>query len=442
MFERILIAGRGEASARVARTCQRIGADTVALAAPGDEEAVHVQACDEVVKIEDVSVYRDPDRLVALALEHNCVAIHPAYGFFDSDPWLAARGAQKGVTVVGPSADRLALYRDRAAMRVAAVDAGLRVLAGADALVTDAADAMMAAREIGYPLVVKAGLGVGEPSTLEIAHTESELLSIVGNAEDPIAFALEAWVDRPRHVEIVLVSDGDSDVAVISDHECSVRKDHRRVIGESPAPAIDALRHGESVRGAMWAAASQLAIHLGHRGTATVQFLLDERGQFYFVAFRPGLGPEHVLAEMRTGVDLVEADVRLALGEPIPQGSFRTEPTGHAVQARLEAALDPRDQRPFPGRTDDVRWPPAPTGKSRIETAIQNGSKILSEHDPLVATITTFCPTRHEAVLLLDRMVAETRIAPLITNLRLVRRALNHESFRACQVDEGFLDRA
>jgi len=229
---------------------------------------------------------------------------------------------------------------------------------------------------------------------------------------------------------------------VLSDHECSVRKDHRRVIGEAPAPAIDALRNGESVRGAMWAAASQLAIHLGHRGTATVHFLLDARGQFYFAGFRPGLGPEHVLAEMRTGVDLVEAEVRLALGEPLPQGSFRTEPTGHAVQARLEAALDPRDQRPFPGRTEDVRWPPAPTGKSRIESAIQNGSKIAAEHDPLVATVTTFCPTRHEAVLLLDRMIAETRIAPLITNLRLVRRALNHESFRACQVDEGFLDRA
>jgi acetyl/propionyl-CoA carboxylase alpha subunit len=441
MFERILIAGRGEASARVARTCQRIGADTVALAAPGDEDAVHVQAADEVVAVDDVSVYRDPDRVIDLALAHHCVAVHPSYGFFDADPWLAGRGQRLGVTVIGPSADRLALYRDRVAMRMAAIDAGLRVLPGGDAIIHDAADAIIMAREVGYPLVMKPGYGVGEPSGLTIVNEESELLRLLNETEDP-AFAMEAWVDRPRHVEIVLVSDGDADVAILSDHECSVRKDQRRVIGEAPAPAIDALRNGESVRGAMWAAASQLAIHLGHRGSATVQFLLDARGQFHFVAFKPGLGPEHVLAEMRTGVDLVEADVRLALGEPLPQGSFRTEPTGHAVQARIEAALDPRDQRPFPGRTDDVRWPPAPTGKSRIESAIQNGSKVTADHDPLVATVTTFCPTRHEAVLLLDRMIAETRIAPLITNLRLVRRALNHESFRACQVDEGFLDRA
>ncbi len=441
MFERILIAGRGEASARVARTCQRIGADTVALAAPGDEEAVHAQAADEVVKIDDLAIYRDADAVIELALAHRCVAVHPAYGFFDADPWLAARGARRGVTVIGPTADRLALYRDRVAMRSAAIEGGLRVLPGGDDIIRDAETAAQMARDVGYPLVMKPAYGVGEPAGLSVVNDESELRALVSAESEP-AFAMEAYVERPRHVEIVLVSDGDADVAVISDHECSVRKDHRRVIGEAPAPAIDALRNGESVRGAMWAAASQLAIHLGHRGPATVQFLLDARGQFHFVAFRPGLGPEHVLAEMRTGVDLVEADVRLALGEPLPQGSFRTEPTGHAVQARLEAALDPRDQRPFPGRTDDVRWPPAPTGKSRIESAIQSGSKIAQDHDPLVATVTTFCPTRHEAVLLLDRMIAETRIAPLITNLRLVRRALNHESFRACQVDEGFLDRA
>lgn len=441
MFERILIAGRGEASARVARTCQRLGADTVAIAAPGDEEAVHVQACDEMVRIDDVAQYRDPDRVLALAKEARCVAVHPTYGLFDAEPWLAGCGPRHGITVIGPAPERIALYRDRAAMRSAAIDAGLRVLPGAEALVHGIDEARAWAREIGYPLVVKPGFGVGEPSGLALIESEEALGQLFVEPDETRALALEAWVDRPRHVEVVLVSDG-VDVAVLDEHECSVRKDHRRVLSEAPAPAIDGLRFGDSVRGAMWAAASQLAIHLGHRGAATVQFLLDASGQFHFVAFRPGLGPEHVLAEMRTGVDLVEAEVLLSLGEPLPPAILRAEPTGHAVQARLEAALDPRDQRPFAGRTDDVRWPPAPAGKSRIESAIQSGSKVLAEHDPLLATITTFSPTRHEAVLLLDRMVAETRIAPLITNLRLVRRALNHESFRACQVDEGFLDRA
>jgi len=204
MFERILIAGRGEASARVARTCQRIGADTVALAAPGDEDAVHVQAADEVVAVDDFSVYRDPDRVIDLALAHHCVAVHPSYGFFDADPWLAGRGQRLGVTVIGPSADRLALYRDRVAMRMAAIDAGLRVLPGGDALIEDAADAMLMAREVGYPLVMKPGYGIGEPSILTIINEESELLTLLNDAEDP-AFAMEAWVDRPRHVEIVLV---------------------------------------------------------------------------------------------------------------------------------------------------------------------------------------------------------------------------------------------
>jgi acetyl/propionyl-CoA carboxylase alpha subunit len=441
MFERILIAGRGEASARVARTCQRLGADTVALAAPGDEDAVHVQACDEVVAIESVAQYRDPDRVLAVASAARCAAVHPGSGFFDADPWLAGRAARFGVTVIGPAPERIALYRDRAAIRSAAIDAGLRVLPGAESLVRSLDEARAWGREVGYPLVVKAGYGMGEPASFSIVDDEAGLAALFAEPDDARALAIEAWIDRPRHVEVVLASDG-IDVAVLDEYECSVRKDHRRVLAEAPAPALDGLRFGDSVRGAMWAAASQLAVHLGHRGTATVQFLLDASGQFHFVSFRPGLGSEHVLAEMRTGVDLVEAEVLLALGQPLPPAVLRAEPTGHAVQARLEAALDPRDQRPFPGRADDVRWPPAPAGKLRVETAIQSGSRIAAEHDPLVATITTFSPTRHEAVLLLDRVVAETRIAPLITNLRLVRRALNHESFRASQVDEGFLDRA
>jgi acetyl/propionyl-CoA carboxylase alpha subunit len=441
MFERILIAGRGEASARVARTCQRLGADTVAMVAPGDEDAVHAQACDEVVAIESVAQYRDPDRVLSVASSARCAAVHPGTGFFDADPWLAGRAARSGVTVIGPAPERIALYRDRPAMRSAAIDAGLRVLPGAESLVRSLDEARAWGREVGYPLVVKAGYGMGEPSAFSIVENEAGLAALFADPDEVRALALEAWIDRPRHVEVVLVSDG-IDVAVLDEYECSVRKDHRRVLAEAPAPALDGLRFGDSVRGAMWAAASQLAMHLGHRGTATVQFLLDASGQFHFVSFRPGLGSEHVLAEMRTGVDLVEAEVLLALGEPLPPAVLRAEPTGHAVQARLEAALDPRDQRPFPGRADDVRWPPAPAGKLRVEAAIQSGSRVAAEHDPLVATITTFSPTRHEAVLLLDRVVAETRIAPLITNLRLVRRALNHESFRASQVDEGFLDRA
>jgi acetyl/propionyl-CoA carboxylase alpha subunit len=251
---------------------------------------------------------------------------------------------------------------------------------------------------------------------------------------------LERHVERPRHVEVYVVGDG-VDHVVVGDVESSVRKDHRRVIAESPAPAIDCLHRGAAVRSAVWAAALDLAGEVRLRGVAAVHFLFDAEGHFHFVGMRPGLAPEHALVEMCASVDLVEVECLLALGESLPKSATSAEPTGHAVQARVEAALDPRDGRPFPGRTDDVRWPPAPTGRVRIESSVQPGSRVTVHDDPLVASVATYAPTRHEAVLALDRVVAETRIAPLTTNLRLLRRALNHESFRALTVDEGFLDR-
>lgn len=439
MFERILIANRGEVAARVARTCGRIGADTVGLFEPGEEDAVHVQACDESFGI-GAGEHRSARVIVDAAIAAKCTAIHAGYGLFDGDPSLASRGLEKGIVIVGPAPDAIALYRDRAAVRAVAIEAGLRVLPGSEDVLRTLEEANVSAADLGYPLVVKPAYGAGEPAMLSIVEDASQLEAAIGAMDEPRAFYLERHVDRPRHVEIVIAGDG-TEIVILGDHECSVRKDHRRVVCEAPAPAIDALHRGDAVRSAMWGAATDLAELMQLRGVLTLHFLLDSTGRFYFLGLRPGLGPEHALIEMRADVDLVETEVRLAAGEALPVELMRAESTGHAVQARIEAALDPRDQRPFPGRVEDVRWPPAPAGKVRIETGIQAGSKVTPDHDPLLSTVTTFAPTRHEAVLMLDRIIAETRIGPLVSNLRLVRRALNHESFRASQVDEGFLDR-
>ncbi|MBX7196400.1 MAG: hypothetical protein K1X94_30380, partial [Sandaracinaceae bacterium] len=307
-----------------------------------------------------------------------------------------------------------------------------------------AADVRDEVAALGLPLVLKPAFGAGEPSSLEVLHDLEQMEAwIAERARDPepTAIVVERWVDRPRHVEVFVAGDG-TDVVAIGDVESSVRKDHRRVIAESPAPAIDCLHRGAAVRSAVWAAALDLAREVSLRGVATVHFLFDAAGHFHFVGMRAGLAPEHALVEMCANVDLVEVEVALALGQALPKQATAAEPSGHAVQARVEAALDPRDQRPFAGKTDDVRWPPAPMGRVRIEASVQPGSRVAAHHDPLVATVTTYAPTRHEAVLTLDRVVAETRIAPLTTNLRLLRRALNHESFRALTVDETFLDRA
>ncbi len=452
MFERILIANRGEIAARLARTLRRLGADTVAVCVPGEETAAHVQACDTHVLLasEAADPYRDVAAIVRAARESGCQAVHAGYGLFEHSPELARAVERAGLVHVGPSPELVVLLRDRAALRTAAEEAGLRVLAGSsrplagpadDAWVQELRDEVA---QLGLPLVIKPAFGLAEPSSLQVIADDDALeawISARAIDDEPEAIVLERWVERPRHVEVYVVGDG-TDVVAIGDVETSVRKDHRRVIAESPAPAIDCLHRGAAVRSAVWAASLDLAKDVSLRGVAAIHFLFDASGHFHFVGMRPGFAPEHALVEMCTSVDLVEVECALALGEALPKQATSAEPTGHAVQARVEAALDPRDQRPFPGRTEDVRWPPAPTGRVRIEASIQPGSRVAAHHDPLVATIATFAPTRHEAVLTLDRIVAETRIAPLTTNLRLLRRALNHESFRALSVDEGFLDRA
>jgi acetyl/propionyl-CoA carboxylase alpha subunit len=456
MFEKILVANRGEVAARVARTCRRIGADTVAVHVEGEEDAVHVQACDAWVRVGPprdpaggasagvpVSAsYADVGALIGAARESGCAALHPGYGLLDDDPMLS-RGCEKaGIAFVGPSPEELVLFRDRVSVRNAAFDAGLRILPGSERPIREPSELREDAESVGYPLVLKPAFGIGEPSALVVIESAEDLEAAIARTDwDGAAHYAERHVDRPRHVEVQLVGDGEGSAIVVGDREVSVRKDHRRVLAESPTPAIDALRRGDAVRSAIWAAAIDFALYLRFRGVGSAHFLLDARGSFHFLSFHPALQAEHAVIELCANVDLVEVQVRLANREPMPSEAVRAEPTGHAVQARIEAATNPGDGRPFGGRADEVRWPPAPTGKVRIETGIQARSRVQPDHDPLVATVTTYAPTRHEAVLTLDRIIAETRIAPLVTNLRLLRRALNHESFRASQYDEGFLDR-
>lgn len=442
MFEKILVANRGEVAARVARTCRRIGADTVAAYVDGDEDTVHVQACDEAVRVGGgVRSYADIEALVRAAVDRGCSALHPGYGIFDDDPSLGRACEKAGIVFIGPTPEELVLFRDRLAIRRAAVEAGLRVLPGSERPIRGLEELREDVEMVGFPFVMKSAFGVGEPDAAVLVESATELESVISSIEWDEALYLEQHVERSRHVEVQLVGDGAGDVVVLGDREVSVRKDQRRILSESPSPAIDALRWGDAVRSAIWAATLDLALSLQFRGVGSAHFLLDARGSFYLVGFHPSLQLEHAVHELCSNVDLVEAQVRLAHGDGLPLPISRAEPTGHAVQARIEAAMNPQDQRPFGGRIDEVRWPPAPTGKVRIETGIQPGSRIGAEHDPLVATITTYAPTRHEGVLVLDRIIAETRIAPLVTNLRLLRRALNHESFRASQYDEGFLDR-
>jgi acetyl/propionyl-CoA carboxylase alpha subunit len=449
MFKKVLIANRGEIAARVARTCKRLGMETVAVYSDVDEGGVHCQACDEAVHIgpaDPRESYLNVAALLSAADATGADVIHPGYGMLSESPSFAKAVREAGVTFVGPSPELMLKLLDRVQSREIAVSAGVRVIEGSDRPVEDAADAAPFAEEIGYPLVVKAvrgGGGVGphlvrNPSDLgpAIERTRARAQALFGDGR----VYLERALVRPRHVEVQVVADDRGDLVTLGDRECSIQRDGLRLLDESPAPSLYGCERAERTRDAILDAALRFAREAAFIGAGAVEFLLDTRGEAYFLEMRPRLQVAHGITEMCSNVDLVEAQLLIANGQPMPAEIKRAIPSGHAIEVRITAEQVNRGFAPATGEVAEVRWPNASPGRLRIEASIQPGSKVTADYDAMVAKVITFAPTRHAALLLLDRVLAESAIVPLPTNNAFLRRILGHESFRAGQYDVGFVE--
>jgi acetyl/propionyl-CoA carboxylase alpha subunit len=252
---------------------------------------------------------------------------------------------------------------------------------------------------------------------------------------------LERFLERPRHVEVQVLGDKHGQLVALGERECSIQRRHQKIIEESPAPALIFSRDGEERRVGLFDAALRIAQEAGYYGAGTAEFILDSRGGFYFMEWNPRLQVEHALTEMCTGLDLVELQLRIAIGESLPNEVLRAEPRGHAVEARIYAEDPARDFIPKPGDVKTLRWPTLAPGTVRIESGIGPGSTVTSHYDPMVAKLITFGTTRHGAILTLDRVLAESDLEPLVTNMDFLRRVLAHESFRAGQYDTEFVQR-
>lgn len=444
MFERILIANRGEVAARVARTCRRLGIETVGVHIDAEREAPHaLEACDESVGIgDDPAAYSDVERIVAAARERGVHALHPGYGLPRDELALARALEDAGIVYVGGPASQLERALDLPRARAVAEELGVRTLPASERAIVEPNEALADVDRIGYPVVVKrARGGDADLPLVEDVAALSEALEALGDLGAIGGAYLERWVERARHVEVQVVFAEPDGAVSLGDREVSLRRGSRRVLAESPAVALDERNDEGALRGAIEEAAIDIATALAYRGIVTCSFVLDADGLFYFTGAAPGLTVEHTTTEMCCGLDLVEVQLRLAAGEAMPPEVTKSEPSGCAVQTRVDAAVDPRDGRAFESRVDAARWPPAPQGKVRIETGVKVGSAIFAAFDPMIASVTTYAPTRHDALLTNDRVLAEIHLGPVVTNLRLLRKALNHESLRARQYDDGFLDR-
>ncbi|MCT7365054.1 MAG: biotin/lipoyl-binding protein [Mycolicibacterium sp.] len=447
-ISKVLVANRGEIARRVFRTCRDLGIATVAVYSDADADAWHVADADEAVRLPGSSpaeTYLDMRRIIAAASLTGADAVHPGYGFLSENAAFARACAAAGLVFVGPPAEAIDAMGSKLAAKKMISDAGVPVLPGGDTTGLSAEHLAKLASDVGYPVLVKASAGGGGRG-MRVVTSPDELEEAVASAsrEAAAAFAdgtvfLERYIQRPRHVEIQVMADTHGNVVSLFERECSVQRRHQKVIEEAPSPVVD-----EELRARMSEAAVAAARAVGYVGAGTVEFVYDVGrdgmgGSFAFLEMNTRLQVEHPVTELITGLDLVRAQLLVAMGRPLPDEMHNPRIRGHAIEARLCAEDPTDDYRPCTGtlRTMDV---PALTGV-RVDSGFRAGSVVGHHYDSLLAKVIAWAPTRDEALSSLSAALAGARIHGVTTNRDLLVRTLRHDEFAGCGTDTGFLQR-
>jgi acetyl/propionyl-CoA carboxylase alpha subunit len=415
-IRKLLVANRGEIALRVFRACRELGIATVAVVAPDDRGSLHARLADETAEI---AGYLHSEEHIRAARDTGAEAIHPGYGFLAESADFAEAVGEAGLTWVGPPPEALRAGGDKLAAKQIAREAGVPVVPEGEP------------EELGFPLVVKAAAGGGGRG-MRVVRDPAELDEAIAAARREAATAFgddrvfcERFVERPRHVEIQLLGDATGAIVALGERECSIQRRHQKVLEEAPSPALDA-----TLRARMEEAAVTLAHAVGYRSAGTAEFMLDGR-DFFFLELNGRIQVEHPVTELVTGVDLVQAQLRVAAGERL---ELRPDLEGHAVEARLYAE-DPRTFLPQAGRLERLRLP---TG-IRIETGVEEGDEVGLAYDPMIAKLIARGETREEALDLLGRALAETEVDGVVTNLPFLRWLVAHPTVRAGRTTTAFL---
>jgi acetyl/propionyl-CoA carboxylase alpha subunit len=416
--DRVLVANRGEIALRVFRACKALGIGTVAVVAPDDRGSLHARSADRTV---DVTGYLHPEEHVRAALESGADAIHPGYGFLAESPDFAEAVRAAGITWIGPPPEALRIGGDKLEAKHVAASVAVPVVASGEP------------DELGFPLFVKAA-GGGGGRGMRVVRSPDELAGALDAArrEAKAAFGddrvfCERYVERPRHVEIQVLADEHGAVVTLGERECSIQRRHQKVLEESPSVAVDA-----TLRQAMSDAALRFARAVGYVSAGTVEFMLDGR-DFYFLELNGRIQVEHPVTELVTGVDLVEAQLRIAAGDRVPPVS--TSPRGgHAVEVRLYAE-HPRTFLPQSGRIAQLRLPSG----VRVDAGVEEGDEIGTAYDPMIAKLIAHAATRDEALARLREALAETVVEGVTTNLPFLRWLVAHPVVRAGKTTTAFL---
>lgn len=439
-IRRLLIANRGEIARRIQRTAHEMGIDTVAVYADGDVSAPFVREADIAIALKGslpAETYLDAAKVLEACERTGADAVHPGYGFLSENASFARSATRAGLRWIGPSGDAIAAVGDKLAAKALMEKLGVPTLPALE--VKEGSDLAAAARETGFPLLVKAAAGGGGRG-MRIVQEGEDIAEAVASAtrESLAAFGhgtvfLERWLTKPRHVEVQILGDNHGNVVYLFERECSIQRRHQKIIEEAPSPAVDA-----RMRARMGEAALTVARRIGYTSAGTVEFLLDG-DDFWFLEVNTRLQVEHPVTEAITGLDMVQEQIRIAEGEPLGYAQDDLSITGHAIEARLYAEDPSNDFLPAGGSV--LEWQPDDTGSARFDSGIESGSNISVDFDAMIAKVIVAAPTRREAAARLARTLERTRLQGVTNNRDFLVATLREPAFLIGDTTTDFIER-
>ncbi|RJX17933.1 MAG: acetyl/propionyl/methylcrotonyl-CoA carboxylase subunit alpha [Desulfobulbus sp.] len=443
MFSTILIANRGEIACRVIRTARAMGIATVAVYSEADRTSLHVRMADESICIGPppaMDSYLHMERIIQACRGTGAQAIHPGYGFLSENPEFRRRLDEEGIVFIGPPAEAITAMGDKLTSKQIAARAGVNTIPGFDGIIRDPEHAVKVARAIGYPVMLKASAGGGGKG-IRIAFSDaecregfercgSEARSYFGDDR----LLIEKFIEEPRHIEIQVMADAHGNVIFLGERECSIQRRHQKIVEEAPSPFID-----EATRRAMGEQATALARAVNYQSAGTVEFIVDQNRNFYFLEMNTRLQVEHPVTEMVTGLDLVELMIRVAAGERLPLSQMDVRLRGSAIETRVYAENPLRDFLPSTGRLVYYRPPSVEPGRVRVDTGVYEGGEISMYYDPMIAKLITWGEDRMTAIRAMQEALDEYLIRGIKHNIGFLAAIMAHPRFQEGRLSTDFI---
>lgn len=443
MFEKVLVANRGEIAVRIIRACRELGIETVAIYSEADREALHVLLADEAYCVGPApssQSYLNIPNIMSTAVLAGVDAVHPGYGYLSEQAHFADICASHGMKFIGPTAESIERMGDKAAAKETVRAAGVPVIPGSNGPVSEEREAAAVAEEIGYPVLIKAAAGGGGMG-MRIVASPQQLAGAfqVARSEAQAAFGspdvyIEKAVEMPRHVEIQILADEHGNIIHLGERECSIQRRHQKLVEESPSPAVS-----PELRQAMGEAAIRAARAVGYTNAGTVEFLLDADGNFYFLEMNTRIQVEHPVTEAVTGIDLVKQQILIAAGEPLPWKQEDITWNGHAIECRINAEDPDRNFMPSPGRISLLHAPGGPG--IRFDTGVYSGAMISPYYDPMFAKLIVHGRDRAEAIARAKAALHDLVVEGVQTNIEFHLRVMDDEAFQRGELSTDFIER-